>query len=152
MERCRWSRYALALAVAIIVMHSVRAPAGRLLVTLLLLACPLLLVAVRHRWVEGPGGRGGRPLSREAARGPSWRQDHRQPSEVTMKAHVGDRLVVAAPHVGDGGRVGVITEVPHADGTPPYRVRWLADGHEALIYPGPDAHIEPPAAPAPAGA
>lgn len=68
-----------------------------------------------------------------------------------MKAHVGDRLVVAGPHVGAGDRVGVITEVSHADGTPPYRVRWLGDGHEGLIYPGPDAHIEPPA-PAAAGA
>ncbi len=28
------------------------------------------------------------------------------------------------------------------DGAPPYRVRW-SDGHEGLVYPGPDAHIVP---------
>jgi hypothetical protein len=31
----------------------------------------------------------------------------------------------------------------HEDGTPPYEVRWLDDGHEALIFPGPEARIEP---------
>jgi hypothetical protein len=61
-----------------------------------------------------------------------------------MKAHIGDRLVLAGTHVGDAPRVGVITDVEHPDGSPPYRVRWLADGHEGLIYPGPDAHVEPP--------
>lgn len=59
-----------------------------------------------------------------------------------MKAAVGDRLVVAGPHVGDAARVGVIVEVEHADGSPPYLVRWLADGHQALVFPGPDAHVE----------
>jgi hypothetical protein len=62
-----------------------------------------------------------------------------------MKAHIGDRLVLAGTHVGDARRVGVIIDVRHADGSPPYLVRWLADGHEGLIYPGPDAHVEPPA-------
>jgi hypothetical protein len=60
-----------------------------------------------------------------------------------MNAHVGDRLIVAGTRVGDGDRVGVVIEVEHEDGTPPYRVRWLADGHEVLIYPGPDARVEP---------
>ena len=60
-----------------------------------------------------------------------------------MKAHVGDRVVVAGPHVGDARQVAVITEVRHPDGTPPYQVRWLADGHEGLLFPGPDARIEP---------
>lgn len=62
-----------------------------------------------------------------------------------MKAHVGDRLVLAGAHVGDARRIGIILDVREPDGSPPYRVRWLADGHEALIYPGSDAHIEPPA-------
>ena len=26
------------------------------------------------------------------------------------------------------------------DGAPPYLVRW-SDGHEALTFPGPDAHV-----------
>ena len=30
----------------------------------------------------------------------------------------------------------------HEDGTPPYVVRWEADGHEGLVFPGPDCHIE----------
>ena len=29
------------------------------------------------------------------------------------------------------------------DGTPPYRVRWVEDDHETLVFPGPEAHIEP---------
>jgi hypothetical protein len=65
--------------------------------------------------------------------------------EETMKANVGDRLVLAGTHVGDGNRVGTIIEIGHPDGTPPYRVRW-PDGHETLMFPGPDARVEPPAA------
>ena len=48
-----------------------------------------------------------------------------------MKARVGDRLVR------DGGRVCEIIRLHHADGSPPYVVRWLSDGHIALLYPGP---------------
>ncbi len=59
-----------------------------------------------------------------------------------MKARRGDRLVLEGTHVGDHRRVGVITEVRHADGTPPYVVRWLDDDHEALVFPGPDARVE----------
>jgi Domain of unknown function (DUF1918) len=61
-----------------------------------------------------------------------------------MIAHVGDRLVLEGTHVGQPRRIGVITEVRHDDGTPPYVVRWLDDGHEALVFPGPDARVEPP--------
>jgi hypothetical protein len=64
-----------------------------------------------------------------------------------MKGQVGDRLVLEGTHVGDPRRVGVITEVRHGDGTPPYEVRWLDDGHSALVFPGPDAHIEPGSGP-----
>ena len=60
-----------------------------------------------------------------------------------MKASVGDRVVVAGTHVGDARRVGVIIELRHPDGTPPYQVRWLDGGHEGLVFPGPDARIEP---------
>ena len=62
-----------------------------------------------------------------------------------MKARIGDRLVLAGPHVGEAPRMGVIIDIRHEDGSPPYLVRWLGDGHEGLIYPGPDAHLEPPA-------
>lgn len=61
-----------------------------------------------------------------------------------MKAQTGDRLVLEGIHVGDARRVGVILAVPHPDGSPPYTVRWLDNGHEALVFPGSEAHIEPP--------
>ena len=44
---------------------------------------------------------------------------------------------------GNTGRVGVITELRHNDGSPPHQVRWLDAGHEASVYPGLDARIEP---------
>jgi hypothetical protein len=59
-----------------------------------------------------------------------------------MKANVGDRLILQGTHVGDPRRVGVITEVRHADHTPPYLVKWLDNGHVALVFPGPDALIQ----------
>lgn len=60
-----------------------------------------------------------------------------------MKANVGDRLIEEGTHVGDHRRIGVITALRHDDGTPPYVVRWLDTEHETLVYPGPDARIEP---------
>ena len=59
-----------------------------------------------------------------------------------MNAQVGDRIVVKGVHVGDATRVGVVTALRHPDGTPPYEVRWLDDGHSGLIFPGPEAHVE----------
>lgn len=59
-----------------------------------------------------------------------------------MKAHRGDRLIIEGTHVGDGRRIGVIVELRHADGTPPYVVRWLDDGHQVLVFPGPNARVE----------
>jgi hypothetical protein len=49
-----------------------------------------------------------------------------------MYAQVGDHLVVG----GDPGRTAVIIAVPHADGTPPYVVKWQATGHIAMVSPG----------------
>jgi hypothetical protein len=60
-----------------------------------------------------------------------------------MHANVGDQLVVQGTRVGDARRVAVITEVPHSDHTPPYTVRWLDSGHEAMVFPGPDARVLP---------
>ena len=48
-----------------------------------------------------------------------------------MRAAPGDRLVID----GDSARVGEVIGVPHADGTPPYVVRWLRSGHIALVSP-----------------
>jgi hypothetical protein len=61
-----------------------------------------------------------------------------------MNAKVGDRLVLEGTHVGDRRRIGVVVALRHDDGSPPYMVRWLDDGHEGLVFPGSDAHIEPP--------
>jgi len=58
-----------------------------------------------------------------------------------MRAQPGDVLIVEGQIVGQHARRATILEVRTADGSPPYWVRW-EDGHEALTYPGPDAHIE----------
>jgi len=57
-----------------------------------------------------------------------------------MQAHIGDVLIIEANSVGTPARRGTIMEVRSSDGSPPYLVRW-EDGHEALTFPGPDAHL-----------
>lgn len=59
-----------------------------------------------------------------------------------MIAQIGDRIVLEGIHLGDPRRVGVITALTHADGSPPYEVRWLGDGRTTLIFPGAEAKIE----------
>lgn len=56
-----------------------------------------------------------------------------------MKIKVGDRLLPE----GDHGRGAVIIGIASADGTPPYVVRWLSDGHITLVTPGPYDRILP---------
>ena len=58
-----------------------------------------------------------------------------------MQAAVGDRLLVHGRTVGTRDRVGEIIEVRGNNGAPPYVVRF-SDGHESLVYPGPDCVIE----------
>jgi hypothetical protein len=50
-----------------------------------------------------------------------------------MKARVGDHLLPD----GEQRRAGVIIGLRSADGSPPYVVKWLNDGHIALVFPGP---------------
>jgi hypothetical protein len=64
---------------------------------------------------------------------------HIQP-EADMHAKPGDMLIVESQTVDRQQRQATILEVRSADGSPPYLVRWQ-DGHEGLVYPGPDAHI-----------
>jgi Domain of unknown function (DUF1918) len=62
-----------------------------------------------------------------------------------MYARVGDRLVVSD----DPARSALIIGVPHQDGSPPYVVKWLADGHIAMVSPSAFARVipaEPPGA------
>jgi len=58
-----------------------------------------------------------------------------------MKAHVGDWLVVKSGTIGHPDLRGLITAVRSPDGEPPFRVRWLATGEEATVFPGPDAIV-----------
>lgn len=58
-----------------------------------------------------------------------------------MHATAGDRLIVHGTHVDDVNRDGEILEVRGKDGEPPYVVRWSDNGHEALVFPGPDAVV-----------
>src|SRR6516162_9212300 len=58
---------------------------------------------------------------------------------VQMRARIGDRLVV-----GDD-RIGEVVGVPSADGSPPYIIKWLKDGHIAMVLPDQYSRIVPPA-------
>ncbi|MFI6496806.1 DUF1918 domain-containing protein [Nonomuraea typhae] len=59
-----------------------------------------------------------------------------------MNATVGDRLLLHGNTVGQKDRQGEIIEVRGNDGGPPYIVRF-EDGHEGLVFPGPDAVVVP---------
>jgi uncharacterized protein DUF1918 len=59
-----------------------------------------------------------------------------------MNGHVGDRLVLEGTKPGVYRRIGIITELRHADGTPPFVVRWLDTGQVSTVYPGCDARVE----------
>jgi uncharacterized protein DUF1918 len=58
-----------------------------------------------------------------------------------MKASVGDRIVILRHDEHAILRDGEIVQVPNADGSPPYYVRWSDSGHNTLIFPGPDARV-----------
>lgn len=59
-----------------------------------------------------------------------------------MDVVVGDRIVVHGQRVGDAERHGEVLEVRHSGPGESWRVRWDRDGHEVLLYPGPDARLE----------
>ena len=58
-----------------------------------------------------------------------------------MKAKVGDWLVIKGTTIDQPDQRGLITEVHSPDGAPPYVVRWLADDHEAIVFPSADAIV-----------
>jgi hypothetical protein len=62
--------------------------------------------------------------------------------EAAMQASVGDRLHVHGRTVGTGDSIAEIVEVRGDDGATPYLVRF-PDGRETLVFPGPDAVVEP---------
>ena len=57
-----------------------------------------------------------------------------------MHATVGDTLVMHANHTGEPDRSAEVLEVRGSDGGPPFLVRY-DDGHEALVFPGPDSVV-----------
>jgi hypothetical protein len=57
-----------------------------------------------------------------------------------MHAQPGDWLIIEQADIDHEARRG-LTEVRSEDGEPPYRVRWADTGHEALVFPGPGAHV-----------
>jgi hypothetical protein len=59
----------------------------------------------------------------------------------TVKAAVGDKIVVRGHFVDAPDRDAVVLEVRGPDGEPPYLVRWSEDGHEGLFFPGSDASV-----------
>jgi hypothetical protein len=61
--------------------------------------------------------------------------------EQTVKAHAGDRIIVAAASPDAGPRDGEVLETRGPNGTPPFLVRWSDTGHVALLFPGSDAQI-----------
>jgi hypothetical protein len=60
-----------------------------------------------------------------------------------MKAAVGDRIVIHGHHIGEPDRDAEIVEVRGENGEPPFVVRWGDDGHQSLLFPGPDTSLEP---------
>ena len=60
-----------------------------------------------------------------------------------MRANVGDRLVVEGHTDTEPRKSAEVLEVRGEDGGPPFLVKW-EDGHEGLVFPGPDAHVVPP--------
>jgi len=66
---------------------------------------------------------------------------------TTMHATKGDWLVVESSVLDRPSRKGLILEVEGPDGSPPFLVRWADNGHEGLIFPGPDAHVAPDGGP-----
>ncbi|HEU5426672.1 MAG TPA: DUF1918 domain-containing protein [Actinocrinis sp.] len=64
-----------------------------------------------------------------------------------MHAKVGDTLHIHARQTDSPDQWGRIVEIRGTDGTPPYLVEF-PDGHVGLLFPGPDAVVEPGNAPA----
>jgi len=58
-----------------------------------------------------------------------------------MQAHIGDRVHVHGHTAGVPDLWGEVLEVRGREGQPPYLVAFN-DGHQGLIFPGPDAVIE----------
>jgi hypothetical protein len=63
-------------------------------------------------------------------------------TQGSVRARVGDRIVVHGHRVGQPVRHGEVSEVLGEDGAPPFMVRWEDDGHVSRFYPGSDAFVQ----------
>jgi Domain of unknown function (DUF1918) len=59
---------------------------------------------------------------------------------LTMRAKVGDEVMVKGRRQGDKDRHGEIIEIHGEDGAPPYLVRWQ-DSRESVFFPSADAVV-----------
>ncbi len=59
-----------------------------------------------------------------------------------LRAEVGDTLIVETGGAAGTARIGEIIAVAGPDGSPPFRVRWLAGEYESLIRPGRSARVQ----------
>ncbi|MEU2348490.1 DUF1918 domain-containing protein [Modestobacter sp. NPDC049651] len=60
-----------------------------------------------------------------------------------VRAEVGNWLVVRGRLLDQQVRIGQVVEVAHADGSPPYVVRWTDDDRTSVVFPGSDAVVSP---------
>jgi hypothetical protein len=60
---------------------------------------------------------------------------------LTMRAKPGDWLIVESRADNRHAREAEVLEVHGVNGAAPYLVRWLDDGREVLLFPGPDGQI-----------
>ena len=74
------------------------------------------------------------------ARGATRRDEPSGPGK--LRAEVGDLLIIDQGGMAGTPNVGVIIDVPSADGSPPYLVRWIAGDYESTVLPGEGAHVE----------
>jgi len=58
---------------------------------------------------------------------------------AVMRARVGDVLVLPGSEVPAGLIIGMVGK----DGAPPYVIKWLSDGHIAMVTPDPYSRIVP---------
>ena len=58
-----------------------------------------------------------------------------------MQAHAGDWLIVKGRTDSSAARRAMVLEAHGPNGSAPFLVRWIDSGHEALVFPGPDAVV-----------
>jgi hypothetical protein len=81
----------------------------------------------------------GKLLGTRIARGGDYDYTSSPRKGVVMRARAGDMLVVP----GRKTRAGRIVSVVGKNGAPPYVIKWLADGHIAMVTPDEYSRIVP---------